>query len=559
MYYFVLLASLVCFTSPGASLIVEHGLTSEPELNEDMKEQKHAEKAIIDQYATADLDASMESIIDSKLSEQADNSKTEAGTFSLESFLNLFRVGIDGPPSLDGKDNKTNISEKKNEGYAVNVIDEVDMKMQKEHKSESQESKSDDQQSQELSSDRLSVQYVGNVGNTSTFLHINNDTDEKLYIEEPSPYDIIDIKDLKTAINIKEEAGNADAETFRDDKTIKKEKLIKEENGGKTQAFFSDLVSKQKESDVGEQQNQHLDNIVNNNRIKGDMPHVDSIKMTTNDKNDNDSTAFPQYLENIGKLQDVNVSIQEKEGSLEKYNVNLSTDQCNNFQCKRGKICKTDGHGVPFCVCEDPVSCLPGNRNDFVCGTDNKTYTSACHLFGTKCLLEGTKEGNRLHLDYEGPCKYIPTCTGYELTHFPIRMRDWLKNVLMQLYERDKENTGLLSEKQKSKVKKIYDNEKRLLESDHNIELLVKDFQKNYNMYVYPVHWQFHQLDQHLVDRLLTHSELAALRDSLTPIEHCVKAFLQECNSNNDRHISLWEWCHCFGIKEGDINEDLLF
>ncbi|CAJ0940308.1 unnamed protein product [Ranitomeya imitator] len=188
-----------------------------------------------------------------------------------------------------------------------------------------------------------------------------------------------------------------------------------------------------------------------------------------------------------------------------------------------------------------------------VCGTDNKTYTSACHLFGTKCLLEGTKEGNHLHLDYQGPCKYIPTCTEYELTHFPFRMRDWLKNVLMQLYERDKENTGLLSEKQKSKasqVKKIYDNEKRLRESDPNIELLVKDFQKNYNMYVYPVHWQFHQLDQHLVDRLLTHSELAALRASLIPIEHCVKAFLQECNANNDRHISLWEWCHCFGIKE---------
>ncbi|XP_069599560.1 SPARC-like protein 1 [Ranitomeya imitator] len=548
MYYFVLLASLVCFTSPGASLIVEHGLTSESKLNEDMKEQKHKEKAIIDQYAITDLDASMASIIDSKLSEQANYPKTKAGTFSLESFLSLFSVGIDRPSYLDGKDTKTNTSESKNEGYVVNMIDEVDMKMQKEHKSESQESKRDDQQSQEISSDGLSEQYVGNVGNASTFLHINNDTNDKLYIEEPSPDDMMDIKDLENAINIKKEAVNVDVETSRDDTTIKKEKLIIEENGGKT-----------KETDIAMQQNQHLDNIVNNNRIKGYVTDVDSIKITTNDKNDESTDAFPRYLENIGELQDVNVSIQKEEGSLEITNVNLSTNQCNNFHCKRGKICKTDGHGDPFCVCEDPVNCLPGNRNDFVCGTDNKTYTSACHLFGTKCLLEGTKEGNHLHLDYQGPCKYIPTCTEYELTHFPFRMRDWLKNVLMQLYERDKENTGLLSEKQKSKVKKIYDNEKRLRESDPNIELLVKDFQKNYNMYVYPVHWQFHQLDQHLVDRLLTHSELAALRASLIPIEHCVKAFLQECNANNDRHISLWEWCHCFGIKEGDINEDLLF
>ena len=52
-----------------------------------------------------------------------------------------------------------------------------------------------------------------------------------------------------------------------------------------------------------------------------------------------------------------------------------------------------------------------------------------------------------------------------------------------------------------SKVKKIYLDEKRLLAGDHSIDLLLRDFKKNYHMYVYPVHWQFSERDQHPRDR----------------------------------------------------------
>lgn len=38
-----------------------------------------------------------------------------------------------------------------------------------------------------------------------------------------------------------------------------------------------------------------------------------------------------------------------------------------------------------------------------------------------------------------------------ELKEFPLRMRDWLKNVLVTLYERDEDN-NLLTEKQKLRV-----------------------------------------------------------------------------------------------------------
>ncbi|XP_009980813.1 PREDICTED: SPARC-like protein 1 [Tauraco erythrolophus] len=234
-------------------------------------------------------------------------------------------------------------------------------------------------------------------------------------------------------------------------------------------------------------------------------------------------------------------------------------DPCRNFHCKRGKVCHVDKQGKPSCICQDPASCPSTKDYERVCGTDNKTYDGTCQLFGTKCQLEGTKMGRQLHLDYMGSCKYIPHCTDYEVDQFPLRMRDWLKNILMQYYERDLDTSGFLTEKQRNKVKKIYQNDKRLVAGDHAVELLLHDFEKNYHMYVYPVHWEFHQLDQHPVDRVLTHSELAPLRASLVPMEHCITRFFQECDGDQDKLIALKEWCHCFGIKEEDINESLLF
>ncbi|KAK2541761.1 Sparcl1 [Columba guinea] len=226
-------------------------------------------------------------------------------------------------------------------------------------------------------------------------------------------------------------------------------------------------------------------------------------------------------------------------------------DPCRNFHCKIGKVCHVDKQGKPSCICQVPAACPSTKDYEHVCGTDNKTYDGTCQLFATKCQLEGTKMGRQLHLDYMGSCKYIPHCTDYEMDQFPLRMRDWLKNILMQYYERDLDNSGFLTEKQRSKVKKIYQNDKRLVAGNHTVELLLHDFEKNYHMYVYPVHWQFHRLDQHPVDRLLTHSELAPLRASLVPMEHCITRFFQECDGDKDKLIALEEWCHCFGIKEG--------
>ncbi|CAI5766789.1 SPARC [Podarcis lilfordi] len=250
----------------------------------------------------------------------------------------------------------------------------------------------------------------------------------------------------------------------------------------------------------------------------------------------------------VGEFEEPTVDVEEI----------VAENPCQNYHCKHGKVCELDENNTPMCVCQDPSSC-PASTAVFekVCGTDNKTYDTSCHFFATKCTLEGTKKGHKLHLDYIGPCKFIPECLDTELSEFPLRMRDWLKNVLVTLYERDEDN-NLLTEKQKLRVKKIHENEKRLEAGDHTVELLTRDFEKNYNMYIFPVHWQFGQLDQHPVDGYLSHTELAPLRAPLIPMEHCTTRFFETCDLDNDKYIALEEWGSCFGIKEKDIDKDLV-
>lgn len=49
----------------------------------------------------------------------------------------------------------------------------------------------------------------------------------------------------------------------------------------------------------------------------------------------------------------------------------------------------------------------------------------------------------------------IEPCVDSELREFPLRMRDWLKNVLVTLYERDLDH-NLLTEKQKLRVRILF-------------------------------------------------------------------------------------------------------
>ncbi|XP_069486559.1 SPARC-like protein 1 [Ambystoma mexicanum] len=324
---------------------------------------------------------------------------------------------------------------------------------------------------------------------------------------------------------------------------------------GQERLITEDVEQENGEGDDGVDTNETGEDRRLRSRIQteADTDMHDQVNTTSLERMHDSSSESKEHVASFASLDD------DKDRLSDQEKMEIIVDPCKNFRCKRGKTCEANEEGTPMCVCRDVVSCPPTIIFDQVCGTDNQTYNSECHLFGTKCQLEETKNGSHLHLDYRGSCKHIPPCSEHELAQFPLRMRDWLKNVLVQLYESDLDVSGILTEKQRNKVKKKYLHEKRLMNGNHTLDLLLRDFQKNYHMYVYPVHWQFSQLDLHPADRRLSHSELAPLRVPLVPMEHCITEFFKECNTDNNKYVSLKEWCLCFGIKEEDIREDLLF
>ncbi|XP_038648789.1 SPARC-like protein 1 [Scyliorhinus canicula] len=241
-------------------------------------------------------------------------------------------------------------------------------------------------------------------------------------------------------------------------------------------------------------------------------------------------------------------------------NIQTELNSCKMVHCRHGRVCKLNEIGYPTCICQEPTSCpVSSPELQQVCGTNNRTYGNSCQFFASKCLLDGTKRGHNIHLDYIGPCKYIAPCLESELNEFPLRLRGWLKNILVEMYERDLYSPGLLSPKERTTVKKIYDHEHHLHPRDYSLDQLFNDFSQNYQMYIYPVHWQFSQLDRHPMDGYLSHTELAPLRTPLIPLEHCTSQFFGGCDLDGDKDISLREWSRCFGLKEEDINPNLVF
>ncbi|KAA0722196.1 SPARC Osteonectin [Triplophysa tibetana] len=353
----------------------------------------------------------------------------------------------------------------------------------------------------------------------------------------------------KTGENEKRDIFGEMDSILTSDKKVKKEKMQKNENGhGKGKG-------------KKQQNKQHVEDMQNDQSSTFEAEHMqreDQEKQVDPTEN----TVQKPRKKNGKWSRLVGINPMQIKATMELYpdirpthrpsGQEVPADPCKSFRCKRGKTCKMNNDNKPTCVCQETSACPPSlNEFDHVCGTDNKTYDTSCQLFATKCSLEGTKKGHKLHLDYTGSCKFIAPCLETELVQFPLRMRDWLKNVLLQLYEHDSMSSGFLTAKQRIRVQKIYESERRLHEGDHLIELLLQDFEKNYNMYIYPVHWQFAQMDQHPSDRFLSHSELSPLRVPLVPMEHCTSVFFQKCDDDKDKLVSFREWCSCFGIKEG--------
>lgn len=236
---------------------------------------------------------------------------------------------------------------------------------------------------------------------------------------------------------------------------------------------------------------------------------------------------------------------------------------CVKVRCKKGKECALDKNNSPKCVCiqECPTTVT---IEDKVCGTDNKTYESECDIRRLKCF--GSKDKNikrklkKLKVNYLGQCKMLTSCKKSEMVEYPTRMRSWLKNVFLQVYDSPAEDGGL-SDKQRYYGRKVYSEREKLQEFEENEphDIVEKEFKKFYHLYKYPIHWKFAELDRKPKDKQLSKRELEPLRAPLIPMEHCTKSFFKRADKNKDKKISLEEWGLALGLDKDDIDTRLVF
>lgn len=240
-----------------------------------------------------------------------------------------------------------------------------------------------------------------------------------------------------------------------------------------------------------------------------------------------------------------------------------AANPCAKVRCKAGKECTLDKRNRPKCVC---INECPDDLSldEAVCGTDNNTYASECALHRLKCVgsqdKKLKKKVRRLKVNYLGPCKELTSCKKSELVEYPTRMRSWIKNVFLEMYETPAEEGGL-SEKQRHHGRKVFESREKLqdFEEATSPDLMKREFVKFYPLYRYPIHWQFAKLDRRPRDKFLNKRELEPLRAPLIPMEHCTKTFFKRADKNRDKQISLVEWGQALGLREDDIDPRLAF
>nr|CAD7445685.1 unnamed protein product [Timema bartmani] len=94
----------------------------------------------------------------------------------------------------------------------------------------------------------------------------------------------------------------------------------------------------------------------------------------------------------------------------------VATGSCDRIHCPTGKHCLLDQNLTPHCVkCSQrcpSVAATGGTK--MVCGTDDTTYQSACHLREAAC-----HKGKAIPVAYKGRCKRKPQVEGRRHQHHP--------------------------------------------------------------------------------------------------------------------------------------------
>ncbi|XP_055312590.1 proteoglycan Cow [Sitodiplosis mosellana] len=152
--------------------------------------------------------------------------------------------------------------------------------------------------------------------------------------------------------------------------------------------------------------------------------------------------------------------------------------------------------------------CPSGKQTSFVCGSDNRTYSSGCRLDYHNCV-----HNSPIKVNCKGfcPCKVVGECAPQELTTIGNRLLDWFSVIMTD------------TKKQK----------RRIAKSEAHFPAACKIEAK----------WMFGHLDINN-DGSLSTSELFDLEHDQN--ERCIKPFIDTCDVDNDGALSTREWCRCF-------------
>ncbi|XP_078319651.1 SPARC-like isoform X2 [Crassostrea virginica] len=213
--------------------------------------------------------------------------------------------------------------------------------------------------------------------------------------------------------------------------------------------------------------------------------------------------------------------------------VDTRTNPCDKKTCRRGEECYLDNARKARCRCVEQCTPEPDPRY-MVCSNKNLTFDSECHMDREACWCRKRKPqcGNpsfrTLRLDYYGECKQLTSCQDFEMEQFPIRMSDWLFKVMEELARRNELNAEYLGMLKEAEVDK------------NHVDAVI---------------WKFCDLDVHPQDRFVTRRELLFVVATVKPMEHCLAPFLDLCDANKDRKISLYEWGGCLGLNQDKIQD----
>uniref|UniRef100_A0A1B6ENY2 SPARC-related modular calcium-binding protein 2 n=1 Tax=Cuerna arida TaxID=1464854 RepID=A0A1B6ENY2_9HEMI len=247
--------------------------------------------------------------------------------------------------------------------------------------------------------------------------------------------------------------------------------------------------------------------------------------------------------------------------------------------------------------CAERIAACTEKARRPVCGTDNQTYPTRCHLLKQHCRQDGP---NLVTVKHKGHCKekqpcwadqgargssnstddgFIPRCladgryapvqchqnTGYcwcVTAHGEPLPNTSVRHAWPRCNRRGKTRRG--SHPRESKHKK----DCTRMDKSQFVTNLVKIFRSEYNRQPHVVvndsedssetdrrvlEWKFNSLDEN-GDLVLTKNEYWALRElvrkSVKP-KRCARAFTRICDLNRDTNIAKPEWMTCLGL---DIN-----